>query len=420
MKNISSFDRTYFNRYKGRTIKKSNVIYDNIDNCKSCLDIGCNKGYIIQFLLDKEKVSFGTGIDLKKEVVFSDLISRDNFSFIEGDIVDIDLTKIYDTIIYLSVHHHIFGKYGFLKSFEVWNKIISHCNNSLFFETGICKEIGSYYWKTNMKRIFINSNSYIYSLLNHIGSRLKKVSELAEIPIHNTKRILYKIDLYPIGSNNDVVSHKDKYFGDLYKESNWKVVTKYHRTKGSKNQKLIDSSESNILKKPIFIGTEFHLLENDNKEKAFSKNVINNPYKIFREFKILSQLDNNNNRFVKPIEVNDKYGLIFPYFNWKKIYDIDFSKIKNKKEFLGQIKSFFLFANKYKIDLGNMRPYYFRGSNTNLINIVDFNISNFIIKIEADNIVDWKVIDMEYCNYDVKNRNYYNFVKIRKYVEKNS
>lgn len=406
-KNIDTYDFTYSKRYVKRNNKKTKVILNNLVKLENFLDIGCNQGYVSKSILEKGLAIKGCGIELNRNVIDKWLLSSKNFQLFEGDVMDFQFDKNYDLIIFNSLHHHIFGKFGKIKSWILWNKIIDHCGKVLIFETGNINEKGDYYWKNKIKKYFNNQEEYINELLKAIGPRLKKVEIIASLKIHGVKRPIYKILLHPLKSKFDIKNNLFNIYGDYYKSYNeWELIKCFNRTIGRKNQKLIDVEESNnYYSSQIYYGVKFFLLKNKRSGKrAFGKKIIDDPIKQIREFYINSNI--NNTRITKIFEVNDTYGLIFSFKPWEKLGNVDFLNVGNKKQFEKEIILFFkdiktIFINT---DFFDIEPKIFK-QRRSLYKIVDFHPNNFLLQIENNNIKNWTVVDMEYFSNNNTLRN---------------
>ena len=67
----SQLDTNYSIRYQSRNKKKISRICEHIrhEPIKNALDIGCNQGYVIKTLLEKDLITKGFGVDLDKKIV---------------------------------------------------------------------------------------------------------------------------------------------------------------------------------------------------------------------------------------------------------------------------------------------------------------------------------------------------------------
>jgi SAM-dependent methyltransferase len=112
------FDATYQRRERTRIDKKVKDVLDSgyfpIER-KRFLDIGCNYGLFSQGLLDRGAAHV-VGIDLHRSVVCPELLSREDFEFVEGDVTqvlpDVVAGNVFDTTLCLAVLHHVLGRYG--------------------------------------------------------------------------------------------------------------------------------------------------------------------------------------------------------------------------------------------------------------------------------------------------------------------
>jgi hypothetical protein len=417
-KNINTFDSTYSKRYISRNSIKVEKILDAMEKCDSVLDIGCNEGYLIEGCLDKGITKVGFGIDLNRKVVSPHLLNNPSFHFLEYDIADFKFIRTYDIIIYNAVHHHVFGKYGREVAWRIWQDIVDHCNQTLFFETGMVSEVGDYYWKAEIQRYFNRDEEHFYALLNLIGPRLKSVQSIVELPIHGIVRNIYKINLWPKSKELDLKENPEQFYGESYSTSNdWEILSKYKRTIGSTKQKLIKFETIEKSKVHVFEETDFLILRNTRSGNySFAKRILHNPYKQMREFMILNSISHHN--VIKLECVHQEYGLIFPYLSeWKCLGEVNFQKINNKVVFLQDIEAFFKYAQDTKIDTGLLdisdTSKHIKSTYKRLIDLVDLHQNNFLVKISGRTIVEWVVIDMEYYSNDNEDRNISHLKKIQ-------
>jgi len=422
-KYYSQLDTDYSRRYESRNQKKINSICKHIQNepVKNVLDIGCNQGYVIKSLLGRNIIEFGYGVDLEKRIVDPELLRDERFTFFEKDILKFTFPKIFDVIIYNSVHHHIFSNYGVDTAFKVWRAIISNCNRLIFFETAVLTEIGSaLYWKNELGQKYKDDSHMMSDIFAKIGPRLKNIEIIGNNKIHMSKRPLYKISLFPLPDNDDFSTHvKNTCSGLFTKDSSWSVEKEMVRSEGSKNQVLIDKEK---LKNTREINKDinyFILNKKGEDRKFFGKRYANDVYRQIRELTINQKTDHP--RILKTCFANEKYGLIFDYIPWQKITEIDFNNIRNKKIFSKQIKEFFRYLKRKKIEYGNViDPIANITKRKHLYEIIDLNINNFLIKIEKGEIVDWEAIDLDFSLVDTKTRNQINYLSIIYTINKNS
>lgn len=404
---IDTFDLTYAKRYTERNMSKTMLVLRSLDKEEyvSGLDIGCNEGYVIESLLKEGFIKKGFGIDLDRKVVKSDLLSNENFTFFECDIADYKFDKNYDIIIYNSVHHHIYGKYGKLAALETFKDIIDHCNKTLIFETGMITEQGNYYWKDAISKDFSSDSDHFNKLLDIIGPRLKEVTTLDKLVIHGSKRPLLKISLYP---KEDIPDY------DLLDDSKFSIEKSYYRTVGSKNQKLISEEEvtNAMFCNRVYDETKFFkLLNEDDGKYYFGKKIILNDYKQRMEASILQQAEEPH--VIQLFGISKSYGLIFPFLDLVPLDEIDYSVILNKDNLLAEILAFFEYAKSRQIVLEHRKNV---TQVNKLIDLVDLHPHNFMVSVRNNEIIDWKVIDFEYYSNSNYSRNMANIQNIKKII----
>ena len=343
------------------------------------------------------------GVELKAEAIDPWLLNKERFKLFQTDITKFKFERNYDLIVYNSVHHHVIGKFGKRMATETWHNIVDHCNKYLIFETGLLSESGDFYWKEGLMELFGTDKLYVKSLLNSLGPRLDKVKTIKNLTIHGTKRPLFKLVLHQIGSSYDLKKNTKEFFGQMYStDIVYQIVMEWQRTIGSQSQELVNVSDPAAKSKKLWDETDFYLLRKDNSQELFFAKKIHDPYNEMREFVIHKNIDHP--KVLRPIEVSVKYGLVFPFLNWEPLPKIDFSNIEGKEQLANEIKAFYNFAFGQRVDLGSLNP---RKSwrNPCLIDIVDLNTNNFMVLVNGNKIVDWRVIDMEYYFNNTRRRN---------------
>lgn len=419
-KDLNTFDPSYAERYNERNQHKISAIVRAMHPVQTMLDIGCNQGYVSQICLDLNLVQHVTGVELDGKVISPTLLANPRFQLVESDVVEFRFDQTYDVIVYTAVHHHIVGKYGLLTALEVWRDLVDHCNQYFFFETGLIAEVGDYYWKSELQKLFDHDSSHLTMLLNHIGPRLKAVTPIAQLPIHGTSRTLYKIDLHPKIPEFDLKAQLEQFYGSMYSTStDWEPVAEFRRTVGSVQQRLLQLPLQPDEEENIFPLTRFFLLRNTRtREQAFAKKTAHDPYKEMREFMIL--MNTSHPRRVPLKFVHDSYGLVFPYLgDWIPLDNVPFARVKNRDYLMKELESFFEYAAYTTVSTGllDLEPGAQHVVRT-IGDIVDFHPHNFLVKLNDQFIVDWVVIDFEYFSNDLARRNANNLRRIRELINR--
>lgn len=408
------YDPTYSIRHDSRNRKRVNLIVKNMSACNKLLDIGCNKGYFSQSILENNLALHVDAVELNRGVVDDVLQSNDRFTLYEKDIVDFYFEKKYSIIIYGAVHHHVLGNHGYLESMHLWNRIVNHCETSIFFETGMLNEGSRWYWQRRIRRYYSGDEEYIGALLQAIGPRLKRVTIIGKYWIHQIRRWLLRIDLWPYDNVNESFYRYD------FSNTSLNKLKSYYRTIGSKKQKLLALDENNdrsltktSINNIVYEGTIFSIYKNSEKNILFwNKKILDDNFKEAREYCIGQQIDNN--LFIKPITIKSDIGLIYPYIKLKKISEIDIRVNKNKINLINQLLDLFEYAYNVRINMGNLdlNPHSHKKLRR-LIDIIDINQSNILIKEIDNNMCEiGAIVDLEYfCNHN-KARNSLNFSKI--------
>jgi SAM-dependent methyltransferase len=391
-------DPTYAKRHADRNAAKVKMVLNCTNPAETVLDIGCNAGYVTQALLESGQAEYARGVEMSRTTVSPDLLSRDDFDLFEGNILDFHFDRTYDLIIYNAVHHHVLGSYGRQVAWKLWNEIIDHCGRALIFETGIPSEVGNFYWKPPIREEFRSHALHLSALRRSVGPRLKDLSVIGRLPIHLVKRPIYRFELHPIGGATDLKWRADELYADYrVPDDQWKTIGRYRRTAGSHGQELMaDSSVRDSANVDIVSATEFYKLRNKQSGRLFfAKKHLCDPYKEMREFHLLTSV--SHPRIIDLCGVSEKYGLIFPYLPWTAMEEVRMSSIRNRRQFLHEVKSVFDYAQYREITTGLLDLDDPARNRTRFLHqMVDLHMNNFLLSVKGNEIRDWRLIDLEY------------------------
>ncbi|MGH7230600.1 MAG: methyltransferase domain-containing protein, partial [Nitrospiraceae bacterium] len=410
----TGFDPTYAERHKQRNTRKIRRILAHIDAGDRFLDIGCNSGYVAAALLRANKARQVDAIELSRSIVDPALLEDPRFNFYEGPVTDYPFRSVYAGTIYCAVHHHVFGLHGKSQAFTTWRKIIEHSNHFVLFETGQIAEGDRHYWQRAIHSYYSTDEEHLRDLLHAIGPRLKNVSVIDHLPMHGVNRVLLKIELHPRGSSYDIAATGADAYGSLLNDdSPWIVVKRFRRTIGSRSQRLVDFEEGpRDHVSDVYEGTTFYLLRHETTgQHFFAKHTEDNPFKLLRELKIVTQL--NHPRIVKPVAFSSTYGLIFPYLPYVPLRALSLDALPNAERLIGEILEFFEYARETEVKMELLGHCESSGAKkTWLIDVVDLNVSNVLIGLEEGEVLDWSMVDFEYVGNQNRARNERNLAAI--------
>jgi len=164
----------------------------------SLLDIGCSEGYysfrladvadsivaidnVAKLILDCEKNRMQQGLK--------------NIRFMTYGIVDFLNEELnnFDTILYMSVHHHIISQYGLDVASAVLRLISTRCDGSMFFDMGQKDENCPQHNWWHQLPSNDNQKQWLKHYL-HNNTVFNKIENIGFTNIHGTKRLLWKLD----------------------------------------------------------------------------------------------------------------------------------------------------------------------------------------------------------------------------------
>jgi len=170
-------------------------LIENTNLGGTMLDVGCSGGYnsfalakyfdsIYAFDMVPELIADAKKIALENKT--------NNLLFNMENLTENikDLTK-YDTILYLSTHHHVVGQNGIKKGGEILSKLFNKCNKVMFLDMGQKDEMCAEHRWWNILP-FEKSDMWTSQ---HIETYTNiKPEKIGHTIIHNTKRFLWKIE----------------------------------------------------------------------------------------------------------------------------------------------------------------------------------------------------------------------------------
>jgi len=327
MNNIITTDN--YNYHLKINKNKINII-DNLISSKkdisSILDIGCNSGILSYKYKDNYDV---TGMDLSTK---KELKIPDDYNFLNVDIAKIKFSeKNYDLIYFLSVYHHLLGKYGLKTADKIFYRILLQ-SKYLLFDTGNISENqrSQNNWFIKQKNIFKNEKELLdhFDLPYKILGKWDVAGGIRTIVLFESKNFYKKIKILKkykriIGSN-----HRDR---GLIEEADWDKYT-------ARYNKPINIYEKRLFYK-LSIGSSFFFAKeiNDTNSEEY-ENTINIYKKMDHEnlafffgkydnFLLLEWI--HNLKFIKVL-TNFQYKTI----NNKKFEDIQLFESNGKKYYL--------------------------------------------------------------------------------------
>ena len=391
----STFDPSYSGRYVERNEQKMQAIQQVLSKNQGgqLLDLGCNEGYVCRRLLEQSPDLICHGVDLKRSVVGEDLLNNPRFEFFESDVSKFEFPSKYDVVIYNSVHHHVYGKFGSFRASQTFQSIVNSCARTIIFETGQLSEVGDYYWKTAINRDHGTDQNHFEYLMSLVGPRLLKWERIASLPIHGTARDLIAIHLKESPSSKSFISSETESI-DLDFSSGGACMM---RTKGRKNQKLVRSERRDC--KDLEQSVEFKVID----DKFFGKKRLVD-FASEREFLIARTASSAVDQVLKPLGISDDGYLAYPYLDgFSTLGSIDWSGIKGSGLLAKQLFDAFERLSTITVDLKQLDPTNPANSKPRLImDLIDLHENNIMVNVVGGEIKDWRLIDFEF--YRTSNR----------------
>ena len=386
-------DSTYHSRHARRTLARAARIGEHIAEPGTLLDVGCNNGITSRYMLDNGHARHVTGIELHATTVESDPLERDEFELIEGNVVDLDLTRNYDHIIYGAVHHHILNLFGLSAAVRTLQKLVLHCDKHLFFESGQIGEGGRWEWQRQMRRRFRTDEEHFFYLLRSIEHLIDGFEVIGSFWIHGIRRQYLRIDIKQGQQSKAAVSMLP-----LPTEMDGPFVN----SRGSRDQVFERSDE------PLLAESAAHFWISDQEDPPlFLKKFVHAPGLAGLEYAVGSQVEQD--WAVRPagiVEPGDT--LAFPYLrDAASILSFRAAPQAERRRLAAAVDEIFDDAFDTEITWQPnvlLAP----GEARRLADIVDLNANNFLVaRSKAGDMVS--VVDFEplSTSYAARNRLHY-------------
>ncbi len=386
-KRTNASDAGYHGRHARRTLHRAEQIAANINGPVRILDVGCNNGITSQYLLDSGVASHVTGIELRESTVDAALKGRDDFTLIEGNIVDIELDSDFDVIVYGAVHHHILRFNGLAAAIDTLQKLVRHCTQHLFFETGQISEGGRWPWQQDMRRHFRTDEEHFFYLLRSVEDQISRFDIIGQFWIHGARRAYLRLDR---AREQNVSGYAETL--DWPGDAQGPMV----RTRGSSNQSLMRMRETELSDSPTRFWTS-------KSTSRFLKQHVHHPVAGPVEFAIGSQLDASWP--VKPEGVtHENNALVFEWLaDAKPIREFGTAPADVRRRLADQVVGIHRQARRTSVTLpeGCLLT---SASSLRLTDVCDLNLNNLLVTSSNDSEIV-RVVDFEQQSTAYRYRN---------------
>lgn len=389
-------DSTYHSRHARRTLARAERIAAHIDQPGTLLDVGCNNGITSRFMLDSGKARHVTGIELQAATVEPDLVEREDFRLVEGNVVDLQLDRNYDHIIYGAVHHHILNLFGLSRAVQTLQKLVSHCDKHLFFETGQLGEGGRWEWQAPMRRDFRTDEEHFFYILRSIEHLISGFEVIGSFWIHGIRRHFLRID---IRQDSEVTSPGRRVA--------WPqgATGPFARSRGRRNQAIYATEDPASTDSP----SHFWIADNGD-ELLFIKKHAHIPIAADGEWALGTQV--SEDWAVRPVaRVETADTLAFPYLrDAVPITDLRSAPEAKRRKLAAQVAAIFRDAKELDVTIP-ARVLLASRSAARLVDFVDLNPNNLlVINDQGNNVV--RVVDFEIHGLHTASRNRINLARV--------
>ena len=326
---ITTDNYNYHLRINKHKIKIIDNFISSKNDIDSILDIGCNSGVLSYKYKDNYDV---TGMDLSTK---EELKIPDDYNFLQCDISKIKFSeKKYDIIYFLSVYHHLLGKYGIKHADKIFYRILLQ-SKYLLFDVGNISEIqrSEHTWFTKQKEIFKNEKE----LLDHFGLPYKL---LGQWNVAGGVRSIVLFESKHFEKNIKILKKYKRLIGSEYRDKGLIEEVDFVKYKTKNNTAII---QGNIYEKRLFYKLNIGSLDFFAKEiNDTNSNEYNNTINIYK--------NNNHNNLAFFFGTYNKNFLLFEWIDNLKFIKIVKNTPYNTQNNLVEIQLFESNGKKYYID----------------------------------------------------------------------
>lgn len=168
------------------------------DKIKNILDLGSAEGIFLKQASKLKIFSLGVEADERRFFLSNEIDKNNIYREYSVMLNEISLQSIksfpkFETILYLSVHHHILANLGEKKAKLILKEIFNKCEKSIFFETAMKSENTKNWNKNYQKNLKNMTESKIIDFFTQLGA--KKIEILGYTQSYNSgfKRPLFYV-----------------------------------------------------------------------------------------------------------------------------------------------------------------------------------------------------------------------------------
>jgi len=162
------------------------------------LDVGCSEGYCSFGMMDRCQVE---AIDSVEENIHKCILTQKKHGgtviFRHADVLKflaVDERR-WDSVLYLSAHHHLIAKYGMEKANESLARLARRTSVMLFDMGQKDEGCQDYQWWRSLPALGDNTQEqWLHEYLERVTG-CREIVKIGELPIHGTNRMLWMLKL---------------------------------------------------------------------------------------------------------------------------------------------------------------------------------------------------------------------------------